>query len=141
MAMNSKHQWALAAGMGALCVVGMPWEARAQGSVAEAVEEVVVTAQRREQRLQDVPVAVSVVSGEALQRANIKSLQDISGQMGNVRIASGTLTNPINIRGIGSGNNSGFEQSVATFADGVYRPRFGHGRLHEDARHRAVRPA
>jgi iron complex outermembrane recepter protein len=87
------------------------------------ISEVVVTAQRREQSLQDVPVAVSVVAGAQLERLNIKSLQDMTGQLANVRIATGTLTNPINIRGIGSGNNSGFEQSVATFADGVYRPR------------------
>jgi outer membrane receptor protein involved in Fe transport len=111
----------LAAGAGALTVLSIP--AFAAESTEGELAEVIVTAQGREQRLQDVPVAVSVVSGADLERENIKTLQDVAGQLGNVKITTGTLTNPINIRGIGSGNNSGFEQSVATFSDGVYRPR------------------
>jgi hypothetical protein len=89
------------------------------GERRRQMAEVIVTAQGREQRLQDVPVAVSVVSGADLERVNIKTLQDVTSRLGNVKITTGTLTNPINIRGIGSGNNSGFEQSVATFSDGV----------------------
>jgi hypothetical protein len=42
---------------------------------------------------------------------------------GNVKITSGTRVNQMNIRGVGSGANAGFEQSVATFADGEYCPR------------------
>lgn len=85
--------------------------------------EIVVTAQRRAQRLQDVPVAVSVMSGAALDNANLKSLSDLSVRLPNVRIAPGALVDFLNIRGVGSGNNAGFEQSVATFVDGVYRAR------------------
>jgi iron complex outermembrane recepter protein len=110
------------AGIGAVTLVCLQGEAFAQAA-SEDLQEVVVTAQRREQNLQDVPVAVSVVTGAELERINVKSLQDVSNYLGNVKITTGTLTNPINVRGIGSGNNSGFEQSVATFADGVYRPR------------------
>lgn len=86
-------------------------------------EEIVVTAQGRTQRLQDVPVAVSVVSGDQLDKMNLKSLQDLSSHVGNLKITTGTLVNSINIRGVGSGENPGFEQAVATFADGVYRSR------------------
>jgi iron complex outermembrane recepter protein len=111
----------LAAGAGALSFMALP--ASALESTEGELAEVIVTAQGREQRLQDVPVAVSVVSGADLERVNIKTLQDVTSRLGNVKITTGTLTNPINIRGIGSGNNSGFEQSVATFSDGVYRPR------------------
>lgn len=120
--MVTKRVWT-AASVGVLSIVGLQGESIAQSADAGDIGEVVVTAQRREQRLQDVPVAVSVVSGEDLKRDNIKSLQDVAGHLANVKITTGTLTNPINIRGIGSGNNSGFEQSVATFSDGVYRPR------------------
>jgi iron complex outermembrane receptor protein len=120
--MVTKRVW-LAAGVGAISMAGLQGNVLAQEVATEELDEVVVTAQGREQRLQDVPVAVSVVSGADLERENIKSLQDVAGQMANVKITTGTLTNPINIRGIGSGNNSGFEQSVATFSDGVYRPR------------------
>ncbi len=84
---------------------------------------IVVTAQGREQSLQDVPLAVSVASGEDLDRENIKILTDLGERMGNVKVTSGTLVNSINIRGAGAGENPGFEQSVATFADGVYRSR------------------
>lgn len=119
--MSNLHVRAAVSGILLVCAsqaVPVAWSAD-----ADDISEVVVTAQRREQRLQDVPVAVSVVSGAQLERQNIKSLQDVAGQLANVKITTGTLTNPINIRGIGSGNNSGFEQSVATFSDGVYRPR------------------
>jgi outer membrane receptor protein involved in Fe transport len=87
------------------------------------VREVVVTAQRREQRLQDVPVAVSVVSGESLERGNLRTLEDIGTRLPNVKITSGPLVDQINIRGVGSGQNAGFEQSGATFVDGIYRSR------------------
>ena len=85
--------------------------------------DIVVTAQRRTQRLQDVPVAVSVVSGAALAQANIKNLTDLSVRVPNLKIAPGALVDFLNIRGVGSGNNAGFEQSVGTFVDGVYRAR------------------
>jgi iron complex outermembrane recepter protein len=118
--MNTTRKLA-ATGLGAVALA--TWGGTVVAQDASTLDEVVVTAQRREQRLQDVPVAVSVVSGAELERGNIKSLQDVSNQLANVKITTGTLTNPINIRGIGSGNNSGFEQSVATFSDGLYRSR------------------
>lgn len=91
------------------------------GRVADG--DIIVTAQRRAQSLKDVPVAVSVVSGEMLDQANIKSLEDMAARMPSVRVTSGTITNSIAIRGVASGANGGFEQSVATFVDGVYRNR------------------
>lgn len=87
------------------------------------VEEIVVTAERRSQSLQTVPVAVSVVSGEALQRSNIATIEDLSSRLPAVKITSGALAASINIRGVGSGSNPGFEQSVATFVDDIYRNR------------------
>lgn len=96
-----------------------------QGAAAPAqgTDEIVVTAQRREQRLQDVPVSVSVVSGAALEKAGVRNLQEVATRMPAVRIVEGPAADLLNIRGIGSGQNSGFEQSVATFVDGVYRGR------------------
>ncbi len=103
--------------------------AQEQQSVTEVAEhagndgEIVVTARGREQRLQDVPVAVSVVSGADLERADLRSLQDVTARLPNVRINSGTNTDVLVIRGVGSGANVGFEQAVGTFVDGVYRGR------------------
>lgn len=93
------------------------------------VEEVVVTAQRREQRLQDVPISVSVASGEMLQRDGLRQLEDLADRMPNVNIAQVPGSDAITIRGVGSGNDLGFEQSVATFVDGVYRSRSRASRL------------
>lgn len=87
------------------------------------LEEVIVTAQGREQSLQEVPVAVSVVSNEQLVAQGLVDLQAVSTRLGNVKITQGTLINSMNIRGVGSGENPGFEQAVATFSDGVYRSR------------------
>ena len=97
--------------------------APAAAASLDEVNEVVVTAQRRAQPLQDVPVAVSVVSGETLARSNLTSLEAVSARLPNVKIVSGPLTDLLNVRGVGSGQNSGFEQSVGTFVDGLYRGR------------------
>jgi iron complex outermembrane receptor protein len=88
-----------------------------------AAGDIVVTAQRREQRLQDVPVSVAVTSGEAIQKSGFTDLASLSTRMPSVQIGTGVQSNNIRIRGVGSGLNAGFEQSVGVFVDGVYRPR------------------
>lgn len=90
---------------------------------AAAVGDIVVTAQRREQRLQDVPISVSVTTGEAIAKTGIRDLGDLARIVPGVKLATNTLSDNLNIRGIGSGVNAGFEQSVGTFVDGVYRGR------------------
>lgn len=85
--------------------------------------DIVVTARGREQRLLDVPVAVSVVPGSDLERADLRSLQDVTARLPNVHINSGTNTDVLVVRGVGSGANVGFEQAVGTFVDGVCRGR------------------
>jgi iron complex outermembrane receptor protein len=94
-----------------------------QSGAQSAVDaEIVVTAQRREQRQQDVPISIAVVDGEQMARDNLTSLSAVADRQANVRITPGPF-DQLNIRGIGSSNNTGFEQSVATFVDGVYRSR------------------
>lgn len=90
---------------------------------AAAYGDIIVTAQRKEQRLQDVPVSVSVTSGETLAQSNINDLQDLAVRLPGVRLSTAPGANLLNIRGIGSGINAGFEQSVGTFVDGLYRGR------------------
>ena len=99
--------------------------AHAQSAEGEdfGMNDIVVTAQRKAERLQDVPVSVSVAAGAQLQSAGIRTLEDMSSRLPNVQIAQVPAGDRINIRGVGSGNNLGFEQSVATFVDGVYRSR------------------
>jgi outer membrane receptor protein involved in Fe transport len=87
------------------------------------LEEVVVTAQIREQGLQDAPTAVSAMSYDQIGDQGFTNLQDITLFMPNVNINEGAATANIFIRGIGSGTNAGFEQSVGMYIDRVYSGR------------------
>lgn len=94
-------------------------------------EEVIVTAQKRSQALQDVPVSVTAVSGETLTRAAITNVQDLQvstpglGVVSTNRPGTGTA---VRLRGIGTaGNDAGLEGSVAFAVDGVFRIRSGNG--------------
>ena len=84
------------------------------------LEEILVTAQKRLENLQDVPVTVSLMDGEKLAEAGIGSLEELTAYMPNFYQTKTPTANIIYIRGIGSGPNGGFEQSVAMFVDGIY---------------------
>lgn len=85
--------------------------------------EILVVAQGRVQRLRDVPISVSVLDGETLQSWTLNDLQAVTALVPGVRISPGPGADFVNIRGVGSGENAGFEQSVSTFVDGAYRGR------------------
>ncbi len=87
------------------------------------LEEIVVTAQKRAQSLQDVPISVAAVTGEKMSEAGIENLEDLSLYVPNLRVIEAGLVPQMYIRGIGSGSNQGFEQSVGTYSDGVYAGR------------------
>jgi len=92
-------------------------------SVGLALEEVVVTAQKRAQSMQAVPISVSPVSGERIAETGIVGFEDMSTYVPNFSVTKDPIGDKINIRGIQSGNQAGFEQSVGTFVDGIYRGR------------------
>lgn len=87
------------------------------------LEEVIVTAQKREQSLQDVPVSVSVISGDLISQTGMTNLDELSTHVPNLSITEGSQTTAITMRGLGSGINQGFEQSVGMFIDGIYAGR------------------
>ncbi|MDF8332367.1 TonB-dependent receptor [Novosphingobium cyanobacteriorum] len=91
-----------------------------------AGNEIIVTATKREQTLQDVPVAVTVTTAQTLERAQIRDIKDLTSVVPSLRVnqlQSSANTNFI-IRGFGNGaNNAGIEPSVGVFVDGVYRSR------------------
>ena len=88
-----------------------------------ALEEVVVTAQKRPQSLQEVPISVSALNKEKIEDAGIQRFEDLSAYVPNLAVNKDPIGDRINIRGIQSGTQAGFEQSVGTFVDGVYRGR------------------
>lgn len=90
---------------------------------AGGLSVIVVTAQKRSENLQDVPVSVPAVSGETIADGGVLRMEQLSSSIPNFSIQQDPVGDKINIRGIQSGNNAGLEQSVATFVDGVYRGR------------------
>lgn len=90
---------------------------------AAVVTEVVVTAQKRVERLQDVPVSVQVIDGGAIARNNQTSLLTLAETTPGLHIGTGGPSNTMIIRGIGSSGNQAFDQSVGLFVDDIYHGR------------------
>ncbi len=95
---------------------------------ARALEEVVVTAQKRSENLNDVPLSVSVLGGEEIREKGLKNINEISLYAPNTRITVGGKGGSVKMRGLGSGNNAGFEQAVGFLIDGVYYGRINYMR-------------
>jgi outer membrane receptor protein involved in Fe transport len=94
------------------------------GSVAN--EDIIVTASKREQTLQEVPISVSVTPAETIERAQIRDVIDLQTVVPSLRVSQQQNSGATNfiIRGFGNGaNNAGIEPSVGVFIDGVYRSR------------------
>jgi outer membrane receptor protein involved in Fe transport len=90
------------------------------------VTEIVVTAQKREQRLQDVPVVVTVLNQRQLEAAQVRSVSDLTVLTPglNVTTNGSESTTVARIRGVGNvADNPGLEDAVGLYIDGVYRPR------------------
>lgn len=86
------------------------------------LEEIVVTAQRRAERLQDVPIAVSAFTGDQLAAAGIQRTSDLAVVTPGFVLSQGVGLGSPYLRGVGSTiNGPGVENSVATYVDGVYQ--------------------
>jgi iron complex outermembrane recepter protein len=92
--------------------------------------EIIVTAQKRSQNLQDVPVSVIALSAEQIQNAGVTDIKNLAILTPGLTVTSTTNENSttVRIRGIGTvSDNVGLESSVGVVIDGVYRPRNGVG--------------
>jgi len=99
-------------------------EAQVQPANAPANDgDIVVTARKRAESLQDVPLSVTAVSGELMQQQGIKKLDDLQFKVPNFTMTETGIGSQIAIRGIFSGVNQGFEQSVGTYIDGIHYGR------------------
>ncbi|MBU1378556.1 MAG: TonB-dependent receptor [Alphaproteobacteria bacterium] len=89
-----------------------------------SVAEVLVTAQKREQKLQDVPISMSVVSGQQMADFHAKDLKDLALAVPNLYVERLNAADVIYIRGFGSApSNFAFDQSVSMYQDGIYAGR------------------
>jgi iron complex outermembrane receptor protein len=89
---------------------------------AFAIEEVVVTAQKRTERLVDVPVAISVFGASSIDQTGVRELKEVSGYIPNMQISKGPdFGSTVTIRGVGANSrNIGFDSRVGVYIDGVY---------------------
>ena len=97
--------------------------ANAQREIATGIEEVVVTAQKREENLQEVPLAVTALDAAALDRTFARDLLDITGKAPNLIVdpVLGNGTAAISIRGMQLNDvEKSFDPAVAVYLDGVY---------------------
>jgi iron complex outermembrane receptor protein len=97
-------------------------------SAPRTVDEIVITAQKRTQSLQDVPIVVTAVNAQQLQDAGVKDIKDLTVVTPGLTVTTtgSNTSTTARIRGIGTvGDNVGLESSVGIVIDGVYRPRNG----------------
>ncbi len=90
---------------------------------AQVLEEITVTATKRAESIQDVPISILAVGGDTIRENSITKMSDLTENLPAVTVAQNPIGNFIFIRGIGSSTNQGIEQSVSIFHDGIYMGR------------------
>ena len=109
----------------------MPISASAQDAsgTRAVLDEVVVTARKREEGLNDVPIAITAMTGDMIQESNLSDIGGLAEELPNVSFGEAfTSSDRFAVRGISTnGTNVGFEQAVGFNVDGFYfgRSRFG----------------
>ena len=117
------------AGMFVLAFPSVIYAASAVEATNFIIEEIIVTATKREASIQDVPIAVSAYTGEDLSSRGVVDMYGLMEVSPSVSVYSSNSTSngaTLRIRGVGTtGNNPGLEAAVGTFIDGIYRSRAG----------------
>lgn len=127
--MDRRGRWYMALASTALGALVPVSGVHAQETVSAADQgsgDIVVTAQKRRERIQDVPLAITAITGETIAREGSNSLKDIATSVPSLYFSEsqGPVQSNIAIRGIGSsGGVAGLEPSVGLYVDGVYLDR------------------
>jgi outer membrane receptor protein involved in Fe transport len=114
--------------MSGAIAAGSSWAQQAANQ--QVLTEIIVTAQKREQNIQDVPISVIALSARELKDGGVTDIKNLQALAPGLTVTSTTSENvtTARIRGIGTvGDNPGLESSVGVVIDGVYRPRNGVG--------------
>ena len=91
---------------------------------SEMLDEVIVTAQKREQSLLDVPISMTVIQADTMEKLSVNDFDDLQLYVPNFVITQTPANSFIFVRGIGTqGNVLAFESSVALFVDSIYGGR------------------
>ena len=91
-------------------------------SIAAELEEVVVTARKRSENLQDVPMAVSSFNADQLRNAQVDDILDLERMTPNITVTTtgGLVAGAVSVFIRGIGNDAGFDQGVGIYVDDVY---------------------
>ena len=121
---RSIHAWLAASALGGtLCAAPALAQQTGADEAAAAPGEIIVTAQRRAERLQEVPLAISAFTGESLQSQGITSTRDLTIVTPGLNFTQSSFSPQPTIRGIGTRGVSASEESVVpVYVDGVYQP-------------------
>jgi len=129
--MTHRHRWLLAAVSASALLAAVATTAQAQEArEPDTLDDVIVTAQKREQSLQEVPISVTALTTETLQEAGVVDMKSISTLVPSMKTQESfqPVAQAYRIRGIGSEPSiPTFEPEVGLFIDGVYMPRSGLG--------------
>ncbi|MGB6229944.1 MAG: TonB-dependent receptor [Litorimonas sp.] len=130
--MTRLQQLALGSALCALATPLLPAKAQAQDSGPVVLDEVIVTAQRREENLQDVPVSVSAFTPTELERQGITDTTDLMGALPNIQVTSayGRTQPNFSVRGISVANefSASTASPIGVYVDEVYQGfRASHG--------------
>lgn len=90
---------------------------------SSGLEVIEVTAQKRAADAQKTPISLNVLSAEDIKEKGIEKIDDLQYSVPNLHLTETGISTQIYIRGIGTGNNQGFEQSVGQYIDGIYYGR------------------
>ncbi len=108
--------------IGKFVLVGLLFGATAASA---EIEEIIVTAQKRSESVQQVPISITALTGDELDNKGLRDMQDVARYVPNFDMSTGNISRntTVRIRGIGSaGSNPGIEASVGSFLDGLYMP-------------------
>ena len=106
-----------------LALAGLPHAA--QAADADSLGTIVVTAQKRSQNLEDVPLSIAVIDGDRLERSRALDLRGAAALVPNVSIQRQGAIDTVFIRGIGGGGrNIGFTTRAGVYVDGIYAGQF-----------------
>ncbi|MBT5203963.1 MAG: TonB-dependent receptor plug domain-containing protein, partial [Gammaproteobacteria bacterium] len=92
-------------------------------SAEVVLEELIVTATKRSESTQDIALSIETLSGESMEAMGITDFSELQSTVPNLNVGGGITASAIVIRGLGSGQERSFEQSVGMFIDGMYMPR------------------
>ena len=113
----------LALAIGATLFLSVPTFAEEQDDGRKKIEVIEVTATKRTESIQNVPMSITAFNGDMIEKNVVEDLSSLSDYVPNLNISENAINTNIFMRGVGSGNNRSFEQSVGMFIDGIYMGR------------------